>query len=324
MTEKEYRDYPAINYSLLKKLEYAPKTALVSAPIESDGILAGSVLDCLMTDTKENFEKRFVVASEAITPQPQVLNFSKRLSVLGTDSEENKRKAYEECNIQKLKFESFVEKWEKEGREYYNFLKRTEGKQVVDPFTYKACLDGAEVLRNHSFTSKWFKAGFDEEVLFQTPIIFNAAPSYEGKALLDIIKIDHMEKVIYPKDLKSMSDYLSSFLPVSFVKYRYDLQAAYYTEAVNQWRDKNYPGYTVANFGFIVLSFNELNSPLLFNCSDRDLLCGRSGGTTKTGRVVRGWEALVSDYIWHKENDLWDYPRAVYQNKGVLTTEMYL
>jgi len=327
MTELEYREYPALNYSLLKQLEFNPRLVLESRQVtESDSLLAGSVLDCLLTDA-DNFDEKFIVPKFTETPSGQVLSFSKGL--VGTDStnfEEESKRLYKELGIKSPNtYEAFLEKWKKSGGEaYLQFLQSTKDKKVVDPFMYENCKNASNVLKVHPFTEGWFNKGFEQEILYQTPIIFKLNNGLEGKALLDLIKIDHLERTIYPGDLKSMSDYLSAFLSVSFKKYRYDLQASYYTEAVRQWGAEKYPDYKIANFTFVVLSFAQINNPLCFKVSDFDLQKARLGGYDVNGKKFSGWEQLVSDYQWHKDNDKWDYPRAVYENKGLITTDMYV
>lgn len=109
-----------------------------------------------------------------------------------------------------------------------------------------------------------------------------------------------------------MGDYINTF-PVSFLKWRYDLQAAFYSEALRQ----QYPGYKVMNFKFIVISSLQLKKPLIYKCTDTDLLVGKHGGmNTFNNRKIKGYEQLMDDYVWHSENNLWEYPREVYERNG--------
>ncbi len=45
---------------------------------------------------------------------------------------------------------------------------------------------------------------------------------------------------------------------------------------------------------------------------------GEFGGTLPSGRVVKGFETLTTDYLWHVENNLWQYPKEVYTNNGII------
>ncbi len=60
-----------------------------------------------------------------------------------------------------------------------------------------------------------------------------------------------------------------------------------------------------------------IQSPFIYNMSDRDLEVGFTGGHIKsTGKPIRGYFQLLEDLVWHQETDIWNYPKEVYFNKG--------
>lgn len=326
MTEQEYRQHPALNYSLLKTLDFNPKLVLNRAPLESDSLLAGSVVDCLLTGTEEEFKNKFVISDLSTTPTGQVLQFTEKLASAGIDTLEIRQQIYKDLGIKSpATYEGFLKKWEENnGPVYLSFLQSLKGnKKAVTPAMHTECDNLAKVLKEHEFTSTYFNLGLDREFLNQFAIIFHIE-EVQCKALLDKIIVDHLEKTIRPLDIKTTSEYLSNWLSTSFLKYRYDMQAAFYTAAVTAWRDVFYPNYSVLPFRFLVGSFAQPNTPMVYEVSEKDLKAGMNGGTLPSGKKMRGVLDLITDYLWHLEQDKWDYPRVVYQNRGKITTDLYL
>jgi hypothetical protein len=325
MTELEYRQHPALNYSLLKTLDFNPKLVLNRAPLESDSLLAGSVVDCLLTGTEEEFKSRFVVSDITATPTGQVLQFTEKIASLEQDTVEARQQIYKDLGIKSpATYEGFVKKWEENhGPAYLNFLKNTKDKKAVSALMYSDCKNLATSLKEHEFTAPYFNLGLDREFLNQFAIIFRVA-DVECKALLDKVIIDHLDKTIQPLDIKTTSEYQSNWLYSSFIKYRYDIQGAFYTNAVVSWAKEKYPDYSVLPFRFLVGSFVQVNTPMVYQMSAKDLIAGAEGGTLSSGRKLKGYKSLIEDYKWHLEQDKWDYPRAVYQNRGKILTELYL
>lgn len=321
MTEQEYRQYPAINYSSLAKLDRNPASFLSPEQEQSDAMTFGSVLDCLLT-SKSTFEDRFLVARGVDTPTGQLLTYTTRLAQIGRLDDEAHADAAAVTASAKFTPAKMREQFEAKGMEYYKFLMSSKDKTVVPLQMYDIALVAEGTLKTHAFTSKWFSAGFEQELLNQKAILFTVA-GQQCKALLDIIKIDHMDKIIYPRDLKSTSDYASGWAVSSFIKWRYDLQAAFYTEAVKQWAAVHYPDYKVANFGFVVISSAQPTKPFNYLCSANDLKVGKEGGITSYGRKIKGYEQLIDDLLWHQDKGLWDYSREIYESNGELLINMF-
>ncbi len=171
----------------------------------------------------------------------------------------------------------------------------------------KALLEG---LQTHMFTKHYFITEDNCEIKHQVPLLFD-----KYKALLDGILINHNLKTIEPYDLKTSEDSALGF-PDKFFKFRYDLQAAIYTEAVKVYKDTYYPDYELLDFKFVVGSFNYPNKPLVYNAKNI-LDIGKNGGEYK-GKYYKGYLQLTQEYFWHKEYDKWDYRKEVYDQKGVI------
>lgn len=313
LTKDNYRKYPAIHYSLLSKLSKDPKGVLSEEKDFSDGITFGDALDILLTQGEKEFEEKYCVC-KVDKPTGQMGDFVDAFYKL-----KDSNLAYEVAGFKRDSITKVLGRFAKEGEDYYNFLVQSEGKQVISYEMYMKVLDAISTLKSHPFTEVYFdKPRKGIEIKYQVPLLFKIDDS-EGKCLLDILVIDHEKKIIYPLDLKSMGDYVNTF-PASFMKWNYYLQASFYTYGLKQL----YPDYTIDNFKFIVISSLQLNKPLIYKCSDEDLLVGELGGVNKiTNKKIKGWRQLYEDYLWHLNNNLWEYPREVYENNGEVELGMF-
>jgi hypothetical protein len=105
------------------------------------------------------------------------------------------------------------------GRDLYNFTKENDGKKILDTLQYEYVVNSRNTLFSHPFSKQWFNVEEGEEIIFQFPILW----MYKGnpcKSLFDIIKIDNVNKVIYPVDLKTSYDHVLGF-PYNYVKWKY-------------------------------------------------------------------------------------------------------
>lgn len=322
LTKENYREYPAINYSYLSKLATDPSTVNKEHKVEGDGVTFGDVLDILLTQGQEEFDRQYIVATIE-RPVGQMGEFVDILyQEFQDDIDEAGEIAYEKVGFKRDSWEKVQKRFEKEGKDYFHFLLESTGKKVIDPETLMKVHKAIDTLKNHEFTWSYFSEKVDPiknvEELYQLPIEFDLK-GYKCKSLLDKVIIDHINKTIQPLDIKTMSDYVSTF-SISFQKWKYYLQAAFYTEGLKQ----KYPDYEIKPFKFIVISSQQLDKPLVYTCTDHDLLVGKLGGiNTFTNRKVKGFEQLIDDYIWHLSNDLWEYPREVYEKNGEIELGVY-
>lgn len=233
--------------------------------------------------------------------------------------------------------------------EYFEDLKLALGKQVLDNqqiFTIKAIV---ESLRTNPVTKSFFDkevySKFDEiDVYYQLPIYFE----YRGiacKALLDILfvfkNLDGNIVSVLPVDLKTMAGLTINFGTTSFKSFRYDIQAAWYTEALKS------PSSTITsivgdnsnlqihNFKFVVESTLSQGTPLVYEVTDEVLHIGKYGrpGVNTVDldilfsqeeiyqpisvvREVRGFDSLIDEYLYYQENG-WDKDKRIPDN-GVL------
>lgn len=141
-----------------------------------------------------------------------------------------------------------------------------------------------------------------------------------AKALLDRIIVDHTNKTIYPVDIKTTDGPVGSF-PKKIMTFRYDIQAAWYTEAMKQWViDKKIEDYEITPFAFVVENSGDyIGRPLVWELSKQDLKVARLG--IENG--VPGIKQALDLYLWHTINDEWDEDKLILENNGRIETKLH-
>ena len=323
---KEYYENPAISQSSLKKLAISPKKFLDSVELESKSLMMGSAVDCMLLTPKE-FEKSFlIIENDLPTPPAAVVTILKQIVSRHIEgaffnskglilSSQNMNIILDICNEFKYRMNNNdntrVTKVI-EHSEYLRYLYKSQGRKTITSDDLFNIQEIVLSLEEHEFTSHHFNCDDDAEYLIQIPIYFEV-DGIKLKALPDLVRVDHINKRVTPKDLKTMSGYTNEFIRKNFWKYRYDLQAAFYTEAVQHL----YPDYEIDPFEFIVESTIAPGSPLTYVVTPEVLEIGTNGGI-HNGREYKGWKQCLEELKWHREHNIWDYTREEYENKGVM------
>lgn len=336
MTEPEYRQVNAVSYSMLSGVSKTPASLLNTTKFETASLTYGSAVDTLAFDGEEVFKSKFAVNSCA-SPSDIIEKIVKEIIVLVKESKgslDGTLDEYDDLILSVAKAKEYGKGWhdptvlrkvkDEGGRDLFAFVQENENKLILDTLQYQNVINSVHTLYTHEFCSKWLNAGDDEEVVFQFPILW----TYKGipcKSLFDIIKIDHKNKVIYPVDLKTSYDHVLGF-PKNFLKWNYSLQASFYSDALVYYKlqNKDLFTYRIEPFRFIIISSQDPMKPLVYKTTEMDLWVGKHGGKIKgTGEYVRGYEQLIEDMQWHQGNNLYDYPRHVYEVSGELLLDVF-
>lgn len=209
-----------------------------------------------------------------------------------------------------------VEKILKEGSDYLAHLEMAEDKQILSKEEYFLIGHCALSLQANEATAPYLHGV--QQRLWQEAIYFTYR-NISCKALLDLVIIDHERKTVLPVDIKSTGEYPENFKR-SAKRFRYDVQAAWYTLALAT----EYPDYEILPFTFIVVSVKDPSHPLVYECTEDDLIVGRYGMTiidfakTIVGeeedeieidvmKKIKGFEDGVSYYLAQQASGL-DYP----------------
>lgn len=336
MTEPEYRALPYLSYSMLAGVAKDPASILNKEFKQTKSLLYGSVVDCLLFDGEEEFRKKYAImdydgptdiVKEVVdqvyekyleTKDSFLFNEKAKLKDLYDSVLQTAREL--DYGGKNWKDDTIVSKIVNEGgSDYFDFLKLNIGKTMIDAWMYERAINSVYVLQNHEFSKEYLtKTGDHIEIIYQYPIIW----SYDGekcKSLLDILYIDHKKKIMIPVDLKTTYDDVLEF-PKNYVKWKYYIQAAFYSKAVSYLKLEysHLFDYTVLLFRFMVISSMDTKRPLIWLTNEKDLVAGELGGTLPSGEKVKGFKQLIEDYKWHKEKELYSYPKEVFDNKGHL------
>lgn len=342
---EEYYTNPAISQSKLKLL-LGPNPNIFNTIQEPElyfeekkHFLIGDAVDIQLTRSMEEFNQKFHISNLQNKPSDTIKSIVNQVydhvrKIYGREIQTIDRYAdaiLDACNdhnyqsrwIDNTRISKVVEAWE-----YWEDLKSAEGKTVLSSEENDLISQIVMSIRTSPNTSKYFQTSKDVEVLYQLAIYF-PCQGVDCKALLDMVVIDHKEKTIQPIDIKTMGDQ-SIYFPKSLRQRRYDIQAAFYTQAIFKWcimQDK-YLDYKILNFKFIVESTVNPGNPLVFTCSDELLKIGREGRVDEYVRIfnvfdhrheklpeIKGFQQLIEDYKWYMENEF-EKNRKIVESQG--------
>lgn len=232
ITEQEYREDGNIHYSDLAKFDRGGFAAVATLKdkTESASLQFGSLVDIMMTGTREEFNKQYVIScgtklkpafmkyanalyekfhlkynSLSKVPDAEILEVANACEFYGNWRADNRIKAAkEDCE------------------EYYRQLIAAEGKTVIDEDTYNDAAACARALRESPATAWYFAKDnpFDGiERVYQGKLVgeFNGIPY---SCMMDLCIIDHNAKKIYPCDLKT-SSHMEYEFHKSFIEWSY-------------------------------------------------------------------------------------------------------
>lgn len=307
-TEEEYRSDKAYSYSILAKFEREGFNNLSKLfdKVESPSLTFGSVVDCLMTDSQEEFDRRFLVADFPELPdsQKKVVEylhrmFSKSYPALSDFDNRTIMDISETLQFQlNWKPETRARVIKENGGEYYDLLTLAEGKTVISQSLYSDALACAEVLRTSEATKFFFEQDnpFEKDIERLYQLKFKG--EYEGiplRCMMDLAVTDHKNKIIYPCDLKT-SFHKEWDFPKSFVEWMYMIQAQLYAEILRQnlAKDDYFKDFSIAPYRFIVVNRYSL-TPLVWIFNQTFSQVGCTLGEHK----LRGWREIVKDLDYY-------------------------
>ena len=340
---EDYYTNPAISQSQLKLL-LGPDPSIFNTIQEPDlyfeekkHFLIGDGVDIQLTQSLEAFNEKFHVSNIQNKPSDTIKSIVNQVYDLvkeevGSLADKGLLRDHTSKIIDSCNDHNYQPNWKTETRvakvgeswEYWEDLKAAEGKQVLSQEENDLISQIVMSIRSNSVTGPYFIPQPNQEILYQYPIYF----SYNGvdcKALLDMVIIDHNKKTIQPIDIKTMGDQ-SIYFPKSLRQRRYDIQAAFYTEALSISKPYTYTHpkiaqsvpYTILPFKFIVESTTNPGNPLVFTCDEELLKIGKFGresfrlkGVSSIKLIdmyygktdeVKGFNQLIEDYKWYLEN----------------------
>ena len=287
VTEPQYRADPALSYSTLAKFERKGRFNALPTLFEKDSspsLTFGSLVDCLLTGSAEEFQQQFLVAefpkiSDTLQLIAQTL-FAKYGKAVDEDSDDMFGEALFFATVEEIpdalisevgkqcnfwandKYDGVRAKKVREGgiSEYYKLLVLADGKDVINQKDMDDAYAAIEALRSSDNTAFFFAPNNTEvdgiERLYQLKFKGEDPVTHiKYRNMADLIVVDYNAKTIQPVDLKTSSHFEWEFHK-SFVDWRYDIQARLYWRNIKQNIEKDdfFKEFTLLPYKFIVVN----------------------------------------------------------------------
>lgn len=268
----------------------------------------------------EEFQKDYVVWNERRPASAQEELFCQELAN-SIEIEPNKRllTAYKAAYATTYKSEDkmLLEATKKAStlKEYIEFLKSKDEREMITPYQAKQLALIADNIRNHKAACKLLQSADNEKIFHEFHINWEyVSKDFDNnsnfvcscKSLLDSVTFYFSEKKIILMDVKT-SSHVHKFAD-SVNTYDYTRQLYYYTIAL-KWYVKNElhqdPDEWIVDW-YIVAIDTLTNEVRVFNFTKDQI-------TLNKDKVF----CAIRDIVWHKDNNLWEHSRAYYEGNGI-------
>lgn len=271
--EDVYRQDPAYSYSTLAKFQREGFNNLSTLfdRVDSPSLTYGSLVDCLITGSKDEFDERFLVADfpELADSRIKVIK-SVYLRTMGNVPWEQIpddvfNSAIEENQFQmNWKAETRIKVIRECGKEYYDLLTVSDSKTLISNEVYNDALKAVDALKTSSATKEYFADNdpFNDDVERCYQLKFKGTfEGYSVRCMSDVLYCSHINKFVCPIDLKTSSHKEWDFYK-SFIDWRYFIQAQLYWYIIRQNMDKSevFKNYKLLNYRFVVVN-NQIDQP---------------------------------------------------------------
>ena len=276
VSESTYRADPALSYSTLAKFEREGFNKLdhLFDHISTQSLLEGSMVDCLITGSQEEFDDLYYVADfPSIGDKEQLV--AKMLYDKYHDSYELFSYIPNDAILSVINEVGWQKNWRDETRvrvlservaTYYNLIIQADNKTVVDRPTYDKVIKMVQALKTSPVTQGYF-ADNDPMSPVRRYYQLKFRAKFEGvcyRCMMDLAVVDYEEKKIYPIDLKTSGHREWDFQD-SFEQWSYMIQARLYWRILkaNMSNDPFFKDFTLEDYRFIVVNKESL-TPLVW------------------------------------------------------------
>ena len=312
--EPTYRADEAYSYSTLARFEREGFENLdkLYDKVESPSLTFGSMVDTILTDGMDEFNKKFFVAQfpkidDSVKNNVNIIfeHCSSTYNTILDIPDSIVINITNETGYQKnWKPETRARVLKEKGEQYYNLLFLSKDKQIVTQEDYNDANECVNILKTSKQTKEYFTDSFfndDIEHLYQLKF----KGEFEGipvRIMADLVIVDHKNKRIKPIDLKTSYKPEYKFF-WSFMDWLYNIQARLYWYTIRQNMDKDpyFKDFILENYEFVVIS-RGTKVPLVWEYPD----------TTKTGTLFYGrrqqykcrdWRDILKELHYYQSND---------------------
>ena len=275
--EITYRADNALSHSLLSTYARGGHKALrqfyyEKKKLETRSLGFGSLLDTLVTNPGE-FDKLYLVGDFVMPSEKmklvidKIVEKSPGMDSLAAVPFDVMLTAYDSVFQNNWKPDTKINKIMEEGNEYFSFLEQKGSRILVPSTDYFNALECREALVNCPFTRQFFESNDKDVELFcqlkfkinmrGNPLQWKDSLIEEDtfRVMLDVVLVDHANKVVVPVDLKTTSKDEEDF-ETSIIEYRYDIQAGSYRDVLTTVlaTDDYFKRFTIGNFCFACIN----------------------------------------------------------------------
>lgn len=268
ITEEEYHAYPAWSHSILSRYAkdgFASLATLHEPVAVTSSMEFGSLVDCMLTHGNEAEAEYSVMDVTVPDAEKKALDYIASVSTLPFEkmSVDYIYDLTNECGYQsRLKPDTKYEKL-KPYADYYNA--KHDGKKIVSKKDWDDAAQIRDIFHSHPLLKELFgtESTSDIEYIYQAKYVVkyrtDDGKDIKVKIMPDLLVVNHKEKTIQPVDLKTSAAPAWNFKE-NFLKYRYDYQAAMYTDVLNVIKNKaeGYADYSVLPFIFTDISRSDM------------------------------------------------------------------
>lgn len=341
-----YYNDESLSQSRLKRLLVSPVDFLNNKPIEStEAMEIGSLVDLMITGEPGAFYNQYYMTSFTLPTGTKKNIVRKIYEDVKKFTDLNKLDIYDLSNYKSRieilleesswqmnwKLETRINKIIKEGLAYFEELKLSDGKTIISK-KIKIKVDKlVDIIENQGHCASYFNkennTEENKELYFQLPIYFKFQDIL-CKALPDLITIEYKDSKIskiHIIDLKLTSDSVLNF-DVKIRKFRYDIQSAWYIEAVKQHFKDKISSDTNISFSFVVKCIYDDNQPIEVVPSEELIKIGKQGKKSISlenriiSKEIKGISQLIDDYIYYESHG-YNEEKNLKKNKNKLTVD---
>jgi len=344
IAEQQYRDLELPSYSLLSGISKGGIDIMSGVKNNVFTLKFGSLVDDMCFDTAK-VKIKYHLAGALKSPTPNVKGIVDQViaTVLAGENESSsfnivKKKKMNSLSTVALDLKNYgdtimtaaklnnvyqsyarekvIETVSSAGQAYFQDALTSRGKILIKKEMWDKAMETSMTLATHQFSKSYFENESGIELFYQYKFITEVRGK-KTKGMLDILKVDHNKKVIYPVDLKTGEMPVSKF-PEIMLMYGYYIQAALYREAIMNIvnSDPDLSGYTVAPFEFLYISKENPNKPLVYVVPERMHIASMNGFTDRYGTKHKGVMILLKEYYDCKEGMFCQYTEEEYEQDG--------
>lgn len=311
---QEVVDYFAdgsVNQSYLKQLLKGVDTLGKKEEVlyfeEKGHFKIGSAVDVWITQGKAQYDAQFYCSENS-----KISDAIKSMVKMVFDATMFDEKPYDEALesvsedliLESLDYHKYQLRWKEEtridkivteGAEYFESLKEAHGKEILTEIEGNLVHSIVMSINSGKYTAEYFKDSKDIDIYYQVPIFFTYM-DIPCKILVDMIRVDRVNKTVEPIDIKTLGDNTVNF-PWAVKARGYHMQGVFYSVGLVMLLaddatcgvDMKISGYSKHNFKFIVettkVETNALTGetrfftgkPLVYQLSDEMLGLALSG-----------------------------------------------